>query len=305
MKYHISILALGIALLPLVRVRADEKTRFMQSLAIPLSHAETRQLSRLFNAQDTAGADEKDVSDRWSAANKAADAASPANRVALQKKADAVFALEDAAVERWGVANTALEKFKASKRARLPREVRSRLPKGATTLYAGRSPMGSGGKPMIVHLWTSARKAPPGSNYAFEESPFYLDVFGNKAGHWLPVARTEYKGENFPDPDQISMRWLYTTKKQGPVLVMVSPVYMSTLYTVVTYPEGIGLGKNTPSYVQEFSQGGVGGGKTVYDFGVDGRGMMTVLEKSWYLSSPITTLPLSWNGHEYARPAAK
>jgi hypothetical protein len=199
----------------------------------------------------------------------------------------------------------------------MPSEVRDLLPTGATSLYLGQLSMGSGGQPMLVHLWAAGRKSPPGGYHQFEPSPFCVDVFKRsnknnfKSSQWSRLSTTVYLGEDGPRNDpadggapSVSARWLYPNRlqPQAPVLVIVSPYYISTQLTVITYPHGFENSLVSQGHVQMFFQGGVGGGKTVYDFGVDSRGTMTVLEKSWYLNSPVKTSVLSWNGREYVGP---
>ena len=107
-----------------------------------------------------------------------------------------------------------------------------------------------------------------------------MDLFeaGEKKGTWSFVTTTVYIGEN--KPTKIEARWLQPKNKQGPVLVLVTPVYMSTLYTVITFPN-VGTDEwDKFGAVQEFSQGGVGGGKITHDFGIDKRGYMTVETES-------------------------
>ncbi len=308
MKYPIAILALGIALLPFVSVRADEKTKFLQSVAVPLSRAETAQFESLSKAEQMASTESEQASNKWLAANTAADAASPADHAALQKKADALWERDDFYQHKWEAANAPLEKFKTSKRARLPREVRARLPGGATTLYAGRQPMGAGGKAVLIHVWTAARPSSEDSNFSFEGAPFYVDALGKGSGQtakWQRVARATYKGSGYPTADDVEVRWLNAAKKQGPVLLLWTRLYMSTSCNVVTYPQGIGTGKTTPSYAQEFSAFGVGGGKVSFDFGVDERGTMTVVTTSAVNGYYQDISVLGWNGHEYAKALSK
>lgn len=75
---------------------------------------------------------------------------------------------------------------------------------------------------------------------------------------------------------------------------------------MITYPQAVEEGAN--SYVQMFSQGGVGGvggGKIIYNFGVDARGMMTVVEQNSYAGRPVSNTVWAWNGKEYAAAAPK
>lgn len=194
----------------------------------------------------------------------------------------------------------------------MPAEVRVLLPRGATSLYLGRLPLGAGGKPMLVHLWAAGRKRSPATPHQFDPSPFCVDVFhlaGRdefEPGKWHLVASTVYLGEDGPhDAGAVSARWLQPAKKQAPVLIIVSPSYISTRFTVITFPGGISPSEENKSYVQEFYQGGLGGGKTVYDFGLDARGTMTVVEESSYQGRTTSTTVLSWNGRGYVAPPAK
>lgn len=139
-----------------------------------------------------------------------------------------------------------------------------------------------------------------------DASPFCVDVFalGDKGsehpGHLV------FLGKNAPDAGDVSARWLLPGKKQSRVLVIVSPDTMTTRSTLITYPDGFGGAPDDGgNYVQDFYQGGVGGGKILYDFGVDARGMMTVVNTNRYADRTQSTTVLSWNGHAYAaRPQA-
>ncbi|BCM91569.1 hypothetical protein IAD21_03444 [Abditibacteriota bacterium] len=186
----------------------------------------------------------------------------------------------------------------------MPAEVRALLPTGATSLYFGKLPMGAGGKPLLVHLWAAGRKSYEGAPHQFEPSPFCVDIFQQHGtgpnSIWSRICSTVYLGEDGPrDSADVTVRWLHPKTKQHPVLIIVSPSYIATRYTVITYPMDVESVVDATSYIQEFLQGGIGGGKTVYDFGVDARGTMTVLEKSWYQDGPVSTTVLVWNGRQY------
>jgi hypothetical protein len=224
----------------------------------------------------------------------------PPSAVSPQSQAaqEAKFAAETAA-------RAAAESAASSKA--LPPELRSTLPSGATSLYLGQFPMSAGGKPLRVHLWAAGRKSSPYTPHQFDPSPFCVDLFqlagkdDFEPGKWHRVASTVYLGEDGPqDRNDVSMRWLQPAKKQGLVLIVVSPSYIVTRYTVITFPQGISSSGQAKSYTQEFYQGGVGGGKIVYNFGVDKRGFMTVLGSSSYAGRDTGTTLFTWNGREYA-----
>lgn len=174
MKISTAILLAFCALsLPVATVRADvAQKKFEQSLVVPLSRAESAQLTSLMKA------------------------ATPGESLAVDQ---------------------ALEKFETSKRLRTPAEVREQRPKGATTLYVGKFPIGTGGKPVLVHIWTAARHSLD-SNYAFDPAPCYVDAFtkaNGKSAKWRRVARSMFMGDGYPDKDGVIPHFLYHPDETG------------------------------------------------------------------------------------------
>ena len=191
----------------------------------------------------------------------------------------------------------------AKNRAALPAEVSAMTPTGMTSLHFGRLLPGPKGQARLVHIWVAPRKTQSiQDRRTWLPSPFCVDLFeeGKKKGTWEFAATTVYIGEN--KPSEIEVRWLRTKKKQGPVIVLVSPAYMHTLYTVITFPNVGTDDWDKFGAVQEFSQGGVGGGKTTHDFGVDKNGTMTVETESSYMGKDELKTVRTWNGREYADP---
>ncbi len=101
-------------------------------------------------------------------------------------------------------------------------------------------------------------------------------------------------------PQEIAARWLRPAQKQGPVLVLISPAYTSTKFTLIVFPQGLSTdaGEGT-SFVQNFYQGGVGGGKILQNFGVDASGTMTVITQTLLYGKLQSTVVSRWNGYEF------
>jgi hypothetical protein len=294
--------AMGLASSAPVPARADDtRAPFPDTVAVPLSGAEKRQFALLSEQKRKADAAYEKSLMAWNAAGEAAnqaEQAAAANAAALRKKVSAIDKVLNRDIARQGTAHEALRKFQESKRARMPLDVRRSYPRRAASLYLGRHRIGAGGEPLLVHLWTSGRKGQKFDPSDSETSPFHLDVFRGRGRSWRRVSTTVYESNRAPDADDISVRYLRAETKQSPVLIMVGPAYMSTLYQVVTFPGGVATGR--PASVQHFSQGGVGGGKSTIDFGVDGRGLMTVRNENVFAGRLQGTTIHAWDGRRFA-----
>lgn len=128
-----------------------------------------------------------------------------------------------------------------------------------------------------------------------------VDVFSQSKNRFTRAASAVFLSDELPQ--DISARWLYPAKKQGPVLVLVSPSYTSTKYTLVVFPKGVGVGDENPGFVQHLYQGGVGGGKILQNFGVDADGVMMVETENSLYGKTQSKTQRRWNGYEFQAPA--
>lgn len=182
-------------------------------------------------------------------------------------------------------------------RRKLPAEVGARLPPGAVTLHLARHPIGPGGAPMLVHIWSARRASAQGSYWPMEQSPVCVAVFAQGKQSFMRTASAVFLSDEIAT--EISTRWLYVARKHGPVLVLVGPSYTSTKYTLVVFPGGVAEENSDTGRVQHLYQGGVGGGKIVQDFGVDAEGMMTVETESSYAGKVQSKTVGRWNGYGF------
>ena len=184
----------------------------------------------------------------------------------------------------------------------LPAEVSALLPPNAISLKLGQLLMGPKGSPVLFHVWTAARtsKDNSGRHSQWDPSPFCVDLFtaGCQQGTWRYVKSAVYLGTNAPT--EIDARWLQPSKEEGIVFIIISPAYIQTRFTLITFPSGIAEQYGNDGYfVQEFYQGGVGGGKILQDFGVDSRGYMTVISENWYIGKKLSSTVYNWDGRGF------
>jgi hypothetical protein len=185
-------------------------------------------------------------------------------------------------------------------RKKLPAAVSARLPRGAETIHLGRLPIGPNGAPMLVHIWTAVRRPEKYSYWPMDQSPVCIDVFAQNRNSFNRTASAVYLSDD--RPREVASLWLRPAKKEGPVVVLVGPSHTSTKYTLVTFAEGVGAEDRSKPRVQDLYQGGIGGGKTVQNFGVDSGGMLTVETESSLYGKTESVTVRRWNGYEFKAP---
>jgi hypothetical protein len=190
----------------------------------------------------------------------------------------------------------------------LPAEATAMLPPGAISLAHGHLPVGAGGAPILFHVWASTRNSEDVivRHSRWSPSPFCVDLFtmGPQPSGWRYVTSAVYLAADAPT--QVDARWLQPGKEEGPVFIITAPAYTQTRYTVITFPKGIREGYGTADYVvQEFDQGGVGGGKILQNFGVDSRGYMTVISESWYDGKKNSSTVYVWDGRGFVSSSSR
>ncbi len=202
MKFPIPMLAIFIALVPIVSVRANEKTEFLHSLVIPLiplSGAEVKQVDSLIKAKNTAEAAQSVAVNSAIEAQEAAGLAIPLTKAALQKKADMLEATSDATAQKADAARDALLAFEEAKSLLLPSEVVIAMhrQRGAISFQTGNFAVGLQGFPVLLHISVAlkaqsdiAENGTPTKEYIstkrsqlfqhgldIDPAPWYVDIF--------------------------------------------------------------------------------------------------------------------------------
>lgn len=290
---------------------ADERTQFLTSVAVPLSKAETKQYDALVQAERAASAARITSFDSLDAADEAFEKAAPAKAAPLKRKRDALRKSYDSSFQKELAAGEAIMKFRAAKHARMPRELRQALAAGATSVSVRRHLIGALGEPTLVHLWTTSRRKgalnAPQIRRDFKTVPLRLDVWqkaarGKRTRRWQRVVSAPVmlgsissgEGSTSSDEGNVGVYYLRPATKQSPVLVLFSQAWKASIYTVLTFPGGFG----NPAVVQEFRANPYA--KEVYEFGVDGRGILTMLIKNaGWMRQPGDPV-LAWNGRKFA-----
>jgi len=195
-----------------------------------------------------------------------------------------------------------------SEKTLLPRDVKAYLPQGGTSFYGERLPIGSNATKMFVHIWAATRPNTPDSMNSynrFSDSPFCVDIFapqldGQKRWGWHLVSSAVYMDAN--KPLAVKTYWLEPTKKQGPVLQIVSSngaPGVSTIHTLLAWDRGFQTGLSSPT-PQLFSSGGQGGGMLTVNFDkVDERGKMKIVVENSYADKIQSTESYQWNGRHF------
>ncbi len=190
----------------------------------------------------------------------------------------------------------------------LPNDVKAYLPQGATSFYAERLPIGPNATKMFVHIWAAIRPNTLDSMNAynrFSDSPFCVDIFvpvldEKQRWGWHLASSAVYMDAN--SPLAVKTYWLNPSKKQGPVLQIVSSngaPGVSTMHRLLVWDKGFQTGDSAPE-PQLFSSGGSGGGIIAVKLdGVDERGLMKITVENSFADKIQSIETYHWNGKRF------
>ena len=198
-------------------------------------------------------------------------------------------------------------------RAALPSEVTAAIPCDAQSVHFARYPLGPGGAPRLVHVWFEPNNLQPGDeDYGgahHTKSMFEVDVFapGVKAGTWKRVSFARYKTSNAPD--NIQVRFLQPKVRRGAVIALSgNTLYGDAEVQIITLRD-VAPPLDSTSFGGVSRRGQVQGFTVGHDqnqsFGVDARGITTVIETTREEGKRPIAKVLLWNGEQYKARAAK